>query len=399
MTLRSFAVRTPFIAFAAVLALAGCGKPAAAAPGTPPPAEIEVATVATEAVPFLRTYVGRTTTRRSVELRVRVTGTLAERPFSEGGMVKQGDVLFRLDPREFTIAVVAAEARLAQTAANLQLARQDLARITPLAQSGAAAAKDLDTATSTVAQADADAKAADAALQNAKLQLTYATVTAPFDGRVGFAARDVGAIIGPSDGALAVLDGIDPLLVEFTISERELAEIRQMTDTGQLTGGDPARLVARAVLVDGSTYPEPGRIDYTDVRVRPDTGMSTMRAEFPNPKGRLLPGQFVRVRIEGLSRPAAITVPQPAVLQSPLGPQVYVVGDDDTVALRPVQAGSWTADGRWIIEGGLKAGERVVVASVLKVRPGQHIRPVTAALAAADPAAAAPAPATAGAHQ
>lgn len=372
--------RAILVAPVALLLASGCAKPAAMAH---PPPTVAVVTVAPEAIPLSRTYIGRTTARTSVEIRARVQGTLLERPFQEGSTVKAGDVLFRIDPRQYQAAVTSARAALAQARARLALARSDLARIEPLAAVGQASQEQLDARRTDVVAAEAQVEAAEASVATAELDLGYTTIAAPFAGKAGKAARDPGALIGPSDGALTAIDEVDPIAIEFSISERELVGHRARIAAGGPAPREAGRGSARATLVDGSPYPHAGSIDFADVRIRPETGTALMRAVFPNPDGILVPGQFVRISISGAIRPDAILMPQAAVLHSPLGATVYVIGADAQADLRVVRLGDWVGD-RWLVEDGLKPGERVAVSGLVRIRPGA---PVTIA---ADPAPARP---------
>lgn len=368
--------RLPMVAFAAfTLTLAACGKPPAAP--TPGPAEVVVMTVAAEDVPESPTVVGRTVANRTVELRARVTGTLSERPYTEGAVARQGDVLFRLDPREFDAAVQGAEAQLAQGEAQLAKAQSDFGRIEPLAKAGAAPQTDLDAARAALLSAKAGRTGAEAQLARAKLDQEYATITAPFAGIVGKAAVDPGALVSPNSGTLAVLDQVDPMAVEFTVAEQELSAWLRDIASGRLKAPTVDRLPVMAKLIDGSDYPETGHIAFRDVRISPETGTALIRATFPNGKGLLRAGQFVRVTITGAVRVGALLVPQSAVLQSPTGASVLVLAAGDKVEARPVVLGRWNGT-RWEIESGLKAGETVIVDGVQKARPGAVVKPVAA---------------------
>jgi membrane fusion protein (multidrug efflux system) len=371
----------PVLPLALLVVLAGCGQPPAAPPATP--AAVTVLTVQPENIPEEATFVGRTVANRTVEIRARVTGTLRDRPYTEGEVVQKGDVLFTLDPREFAAALQSAEAQVAQAGAQLAKAEADFARIEPLAKAGAAPQTELDAGRATLLSARAGVTAADAALASARLNVEYATITAPFSGLAGRAQVDPGALISPSSGVLTILDQVDPIAIEFTVSEQELIRWREDITAGVIKAPKPDQLTLTARLVSGETYPETGAISFRDVRISPETGTALVRGTFPNPKGLLRAGQFVRVHITGATRIGAVLVPQSAVLQSPTGASVLTVGADGKVASKTVTLGAWRGD-RWIISHGLAAGDTVIVDGVQKARIGATVTttPATAATAA-----------------
>jgi membrane fusion protein (multidrug efflux system) len=368
-----------FVAACLVLVVAGCGAPPA--PPAAPPPEVTVLTIVPEAVAASGTYAGRAVPSRTVEIRTRVTGTLIERPFTEGVPIGEGALLYRLDPREFEAARDSARARLAQTEAQVTRTATDLARTIPLAAEGAAAQADLDTVKAAALVAAADRDAAAAALAKADLDLSFCRISAPFAGIIGKSAVDPGALISPSTGVLATLDDVDPVAVEFTVSESERLAWRRDIQAGVVVAPAIDQLRVDAVLVDGSRHPHAGHISFGSARIQPETGTALLRAEFPNPDASLRPGQFVRLSISGSTRVGVVTVPQAAVLQSPAGGSVYVVGADGLAQVRPVRLGAWLGT-RWVVEHGLTAGDRVVVDGIQRVRPGAPVRiAATAAVA------------------
>ena len=354
-----------------VLIIAACGKPPALPVAGPP--EVGTIVVATEDIPANMSYVGRSVANNTVELRARVTGILLERPYQAGQVVKKDDLLFLIDPREFEATRDSAKARVAQAEAQVAKTAAELKRTEPLAKAGAASQSDLDGAIAGSLAALADRDAAKASLVKAELDLSFATITAPFSGIAGKATVDPGALVSPSSGTLAVLDEVDPIAVEFTVSEAELVRMRSDLTSGKLKSPGIDHLLVKATLVDGSQLPDEGRIAYRDVRIKPETGTALIRATFPNAKGQLRAGQFIRLTITGATRVGVLLVPQTAVLQSPTGANLYVIDAEGKAEVRKISLGAWQAD-RWEIRDGLKAGDQVVVDGVQRVRAGAPVK-------------------------
>ena len=369
--------RSRFFVLAPLFAalLTACGRHETAAPVPLP--DVVVKAVQPEDVPVAVTMVGRIVSDNSITLVARVTGQLLEAPFTGGGMVKAGDVLFRIDPAQYQAELDSALARQAQAEAKLAKAEADLARVDKLFKTGGMPQQEVDDARTAKLAATADVRSAQAAVTTARLTLGYTTITAPFAGRVGQAPVSVGALITPQSGALLTLDQIDPIDINFTVSEEGLLSLRTEIAAGRVVSAGVDHFVVTATLLDGSVYEHPGKISFADIRFQPDTGSAQAQAKFPNPKGKLMPGQFARVSVSGITRKDALLVSQGAVVQSPTGASVYVVGADDIVESRSVKLGSWV-DNRWRIIDGLKAGDRVVVGGVQKVRAGAKVHPVAA---------------------
>lgn len=350
--------------------LASCGAPPAP-PAVKPPL-VHVLTVTREDIPVTKTIVGRTMARQTVDLRCNVVGYLKARPFAEGGMIRAGDVLFRIDPSDYTANLDTARAKLEQAKAKQAQAETDLRRIEPLANAGATPMQDLDNARTNLLSAKADVRAAKAAVTSAEIALSYTTISAPFAGRISKATVDLGTLVSPQTGVLATLDQVDPIAVEFTISEQEMLKFRSDMSAGRIIAPAPDHFPVQATLLDGTLAPGEGRIDFADIRIRPETGTALLRAVFPNSDSHLVPGQFIRVGLIGIVRKDAVLVPQGAVLQSPTGASIYILAADGTAQSKTVTLGEWI-DNRWLINAGLRGGETVIVDGVQKVRAGMKV--------------------------
>lgn len=363
--------------FAAALA-AACGPSGGqdkAGKGAPamgmPPQEVNVVTVAPRSLPATFEYVGQTAGSREVEVRARVTGILLARNFEEGGPVRKGQSLFTIDPAPFEAAAARAEADVAAAQARYEQARRNAARLKPLHAEKAVSQKEYDDAVSAEAITAADLKAARARLVEAKLNLGYTKVEAPASGVASRSLRSEGSLVSGPDVLLTTVMQVDPIWVNFGIPDMEQGRMQKEAQAGRLAL--PKRFEVRLRLADGSLYPHAGRMSFADVRIAPGTGTRGARAELPNPEGALRPGQFVRVILRGASRPNAITVPQRAVLEGPQGKFVYIVNDRSQAEPRPIEAGDWSGED-WIINSGLKGGERVITDGVLKLGPGAPVR-------------------------
>jgi len=357
----------------AALCLAALGIAGAQAQGAPPPSAVGVITVQPGAVPITNELPGRIAPTRIAEVLPRVSGILVERVFVQGSMVKQGDVLYRIDPAPFQVQVDASAATLQRAKATQLQAKQQLDRQEELRQRGVASAQQQDNAIATLAQADADVASGEAGLAGARLNLQYASVTAPISGRIGRATITEGALVGPTTGSLATIQQLDPVYADFTQPASELIKLRRALKEGALEANGPDEAKVYLYLDDGSRYPTAGRLLFSEAMVDATTGQVTLRGEFPNPDGDLLPGMYVRVEIQQGIQKDALTVPQQAVQRDTAGrAQLYIVKPDDTLELRSVNAGRVVGD-RWVIESGLKAGDRVVVEGFQKVAPGAKV--------------------------
>ncbi|MEN7530202.1 efflux RND transporter periplasmic adaptor subunit [Cupriavidus sp. DL-D2] len=363
------------------LALAGCDRHEAKAPAAPHVSEVGVVKVTLRDVPLIYEFVGETQSSQQVEIRARVNGFLEQRLYTEGALVKAGQVMFKMDAKPFQAALDAAQAELAQQQARLTTARANLARVRPLAARNALSQKDLDDATGQEQAAAAAVEAARANVTNAKLNLGYTTIASPVAGLSSYAKKQVGTYIDPSNSLLTYVAKLDPIWINFSLSENEVLQNQAQTASGALKMPDRGAMEVEIVLADGSVYPQRGHIAFADASYSSDTGTYLVRAEMPNAEGRLRPGQFVRVHVLGAVRTRAITVPQEAVVQGQRGQSVWTVNKDNKAESRVVEVGEW-AQGSWVIRSGLREGDTVIVDGSVRLAPGAPVKPVPAPTAA-----------------
>jgi membrane fusion protein (multidrug efflux system) len=388
-----------------VLLLAACGKseaPAAAGGGGMPPPEVGVVVATPGDVGLVTELPGRLEASRVAQVRARAAGILQKRLFREGSDVKAGQPLFTIDSAPYAAALQSAEATLARAQANLTQAAALAERYKPLLAANAISQQEYANAVAAHKQAEADVAAGKAAVQTGRINLNYASVTAPISGRIGRALVTEGALVGQGEATqLAVIQQIDPVYVNFTQSAGEVMALRRAMADGQLqraAGSDAASV--RVVLEDGSEYARAGKLLFSDLTVDASTGQITLRAEVPNPKGELLPGLYVRVRLEQAQVSNAITLPQQAVTRTQQGDKITVVGADGKLSPRTVKVGA-ARNNQWVVLEGLKAGEQVMVDGFQKLQmmpPGTPVKAVpwqapgrTAAAPAAAASGAAPA--------
>ncbi|HET9797430.1 MAG TPA: efflux RND transporter periplasmic adaptor subunit [Gemmatimonadaceae bacterium] len=380
----------------AALLLAACSKSAPPA-AAPPPPEVRVVKVATEPIADVIELPGRLQAVRISEVRARVDGIVQRRLYTEGTDVRAGQPLFAIDPRELRARLSAAEATLARAEATAANAQQDVTRYKGLVAQQALSQQEYDAAVARLRTAQADVAQAHAQVAAARLSLGYTTVTAPISGRAGRAMVTEGALVSGSGATLLTrIEQIDPIYANFSQSSADVLALRNRIASGALKVGELRQVPVHLVLEDGSAYRMPGTLDFVDLSIDEATGTAALRAEFPNPQRTLLPGQFVRVRVETGMQAAGVRVPQRAVTVTPEGANVLVVGAKDVVESRPVKVGALEG-GTWIVQSGLQAGERVIVDGLQKAQPGQPVKPVLASMTPpavpADTAAPAPAPA------
>ena len=377
-----------------VFLLAGCGQENkdAAAGAAPPLAQVGVVTVALGDIGLTTELPGRLEASRVAQVRARVAGILQKRLFREGSDVKAGEALFTIDSAPYAAAYASAQASLARAQAHLEQATSLAQRYQPLVKANAVSKQEFANAEAAQKQAEADVAVGKAAVQTAKITLDYAAVTAPISGRIGRALVTEGALVGQGDFTqLAVIQQINPMYINFTQPAAEVMKLRKALEAGQLkrASGDEAVRV-QLVLEDGSVYAQSGRLLFSDLSVDQATGQITLRAEVPNAKGLLLPGLYVRVRLEQAQATNAMLLPQQAVTRSAQGDTVMVVAADGKVAPRKVKVGE-SQGNQWVILDGLQAGEQVMVDGFQKLRGPAPVKPVpwTGKTDAAAPASAA----------
>jgi membrane fusion protein (multidrug efflux system) len=348
--------------------LSGCGGEVAPAP---PPMPVEVVKAAAQDTPLYSEYIGDIRAGREVAVFPRIGGVVLRRGFVEGSLVREGQVLFEIEAREYVSARDVALANVAAAEAQAARAGDDVARYEPLVAADAIARQVYDNAIATSKAAAAQVKATRAALRNAEITLGYGQVRAPISGRIGKASASVGQLVAPGGGELARISDASRIEVYFSPSEEELLGFARLSPQDR----SEAQTGIKLVLADGSVLPQTGTIDFADRAVDPATGSYRLRAIFPNPGGQVLPGQFGRVQIKVQTRKGAVVVPDRAVIEQFGAYFVMVVGKDNIAEQRPVKVGTQAA-GQWIIEDGLKPGEAVIVEGLAKVRPGMAVQPL-----------------------
>ncbi|NSX16110.1 efflux RND transporter periplasmic adaptor subunit [Cupriavidus taiwanensis] len=386
------------LAALSAVALVACGDKKAEG-GAPPPPEVGVVTVTPSPVAVVNELPGRLEGVRTAEVRARVEGIVLSRNYTEGGEVKAGQVMFRIDPAPYQAELASAQAALQRAEANAVSARLKADRYKPLVAVNAVSKQEYDDAVAAAGQANADVASAKAAVRTAQINLGYTTVTAPISGRAGRALVTEGALVGKGEATkLALVEQVDPMWVTFTQPASEVTRLRRAIESGAVKGMNGGAKV-HLFVEDGREYAQTGKLLFSDMTVDPTTGAITLRAQFPNPNRELLSGTFVRVKIEQGVDENALTVPQRALIRGAQGATVMVVGADGNVAAVPVKAPQAIGD-RWIVTEGLKGGEKVIVEGLQKVKVGAPAKAVPfvqagASAPAATPAAASAAPASA----
>ncbi len=368
-----FARHLPVAAGSLLLAVLASPLHAADAPPAP---EVVVETVKAESLPLELEYSARTAGFREVQVRAQVSGILQERIYLEGSQVKKGQVMFRIDSRTYQAALSRAKGALAQEQARYRQTERDLKRIRELQKKGFASESELDNAVSNFEQSKANIQAAEAEVQSKQIDLDYTTVKAPISGITSKETVSEGSLVVAGDPNASLLSNItqlDPIYVNFAAPDSDVESVRSGLQNGSLVLPEDGKMSVQIKLGDGSLYPLEGKVDFTDSLVDRGTGTVSARAVVPNPDQKLLPGQFVRVQVKGLSIPNAMTLPERAIAQGPGGTFVYVVDEGGVARMRQVTTGH-TTKGRWVIVSGISAGDRVIVEGLPKVRPDTPVK-------------------------
>jgi len=347
-------------------------------------------TIAPREVPVSYEFVAQTQSPRSVNIQARVAGFLDRRVYTEGAVVKTGQVLFLMDKKPFEAQLDQAKAALQQQQAAMDNAQANLNRTKPLVEQDALSPKDLDDATGQYRQAAAAVAQAKQQVVQAQLNLSYCTITSPVDGASSFAQQADGTYISTSNSLLTTVSVLSPMWVNFSISENQFQNFQDAIKKGVVKVPADGAYEVEVVLVDGSVFPDKGRITFQQPDYDTKTGTFLVRASVDNPQGVLRPNQFVRARVMGITRPNAVLVPQRAVQQGAKGHFVWVIGKDNKAESRPVTVGQWHGDD-WFIDEGLTPGERVVVDGAVTLAPGAVVQ-VTQTLTDGQPEAVAGAP-------
>ncbi len=388
--IRSWRLAAVLLASAGALALQGCKNDAKSAPAPPVP-QVSVITAAAQNVPDEPEFIGQSEASRVVEIRSQVTGIIKERFFREGRDVKKGQPLYQIDPVPFRAALLSAKAKVEQAQAKLVQAKQNLDRVKPLLAEQAVSQKDVDDAIAEDLSSKATLESAKADVVKAQWELDNTLVVSPIDGLIERTRVYEGRLVSAQTDLLTIIHQVDPMYVTVSVPEAFLLKRVRERALKKVAGAGVYDLRGTITFADGTTYPHQGRLDLLEVGLRTTTGTRDVRVIFPNRERALMPGQFVRVKFFGAVRMDVILVPQRAVQQGPQGPFIYVVGQGDKVEPRNVQAANWQGD-QWLIEDGLKPGERVILDGLQKLMPGAQVKPVPAAAPASGAAPAAEPP-------
>lgn len=355
--------------------LTGCddNKSQQAAQQQPP--EVGVVTLKNEPLKITTELPGRTSAFRVAEVRPQVSGIILKRNFVEGSDVKAGDSLYQIDPATYQAAYDSAKGDLAQAQANARVAQLTVNRYKPLLGTKYISQQDYDNAAATAAQTAAAVQAAQANVETARINLAYTKVTSPISGRIGKSSVTEGALVSNGQTtALATVQQLDPMYVDVTQSSDDFLRLRGELESGQLKQNDGKANVT-LLMQNGSAYSQPGTLEFSDVTVDETTGSITLRAIFPNPDHRLLPGMFVRARLDEGTNPTALLVPQTGVTRTPTGEATaMVVGADNKVEVRKITANQAFGD-KWLVTDGLKEGDRVITVGIQRAKPGAQVTP------------------------
>jgi len=381
------------LALASLLLLAACSEQKPAASKQAP--EVGYLTVAPHDVPHTSNFIAQTESSRQVEIVARVAGFLDRIAYTEGAFVKEGQVLFQIDPKPFKAQLDAAQGELEAQKARLTTATATLQRVKPLAAQNALSQADLDRATGDFEMATAAVHSARAKVREAELNLEYATIRSPVNGVAGRALQREGAFVGTAveNAKLTYVAALDPIWVTFSVSQNQIELYRERLAKKELIPPAGEKYEIELVLPGNRIYPHRGRINFADPSFSQDTGSFMVRAAVPNPAKELRPGMFLTVNLHGAIRPAAVVLPQLAVQQGARGHFVVLANAQDQSEIRPVILGPYTGDKEIVITQGLKAGDRVIVDGFAHLAPNIPVKPIPADAKAHQPAAAVPAPA------
>lgn len=365
------------LALAALAALPGCDRKPAAAPARGmPPQEVGVVTIQPRRAEIVTELPGRTAAYRVAEVRPQVTGIILQRLFTEGSEVMAGQQLYQIDPATYQATVESEQAAVAKAEAAAQVAKLLIERRRKLVTSDVISKQDYDDAEAAYRQALADTAAAKAALKTAQINLLYTKVLSPISGRIGRSAVTEGALVTANQAAaLATIQQLDPIYVDVTQSSTQLLRLQRELSSGQLSSAGERTAATRLLLEDGAEYPETGKLQFSEVSVDQGTGSVTLRAEFPNPRGELLPGMFVRSLVNEGENPVALLVPQKGVSRNPRGqPVAMVVESGNRIEARILKTDRVIGD-QWLVTDGVKAGDRIVLEGLQKIAPGAEVKP------------------------
>lgn len=336
---------------------------------------VNVLEVAAEDVPLSFEFSARAQGYKETEVRARVSGILLKKNYVEGSEVREGDVLFEIDPKEYKARLNNAKANLAKAKAQLRRAETEWARIEKLFKQRVVSEKSRDDAQAELEAQKAAVLMAESEVETAQLNFDYTKVTAPISGVTGMEVQSEGSLISAT-GLLTNITQLDPIYVIFSASESEMMSLSNMVNNGLIRNPEnKSEIVAKVKFSNDSFYPLPGQINFINSGIDEGTGTIKLRAVFPNPKKQLKPGQFLRLVMEGLTRVNALIVPQEAIMQGANGSYVYIVNDKNMVESVNIQTGLMTKEGGWIVDSGLKAGDRVIVSNLMKIRPGMTVDP------------------------
>lgn len=382
MSRHPFRLLVPALTLSSLLAACSAPPPSA----QPPAAQVTVATLKTESVALTRELPGRTTPFLVAEVRPQVSGIVKRRLFLEGGLVNAGQPLYQLDDASYRADHAKTLAALARARATLVTARLNASRSAELARIDAVSKQDDENASAALRQAEADVNAAQAAVDGSSVVLAYARITAPISGRIGKSSVTQGALVtADQEAPLATVQQLDPMYVDVTQSSSELLQLRKELAAGTLKDGRDVPVTI--LLEDGTPYAYGGRLTFSDVTVDPTTGSFSMRVQVPNPDGLLQPGMYVRALVNNGIRDNALLVPQQAITRGPNGDATaMVVGAGNKVELREVRV-SRAIDDRWLVESGLSAGDKVIIAGLQKIKPGVPVQATEAVPVGAKPEA------------